>query len=392
VIRLPLLALTAALAATSVAVAAEDGPPRPDARAPAVTVVPAARAEVVDRLPVTGTFAPREEVLVAAEIDGLAIVEVLAEEGQRVAAGEVLARLDRRSLEVSLAQNTAQIARADAAIAQARAQIAEAEATRVQSAQSLERAQTLSRTGATSGEVLDQRTAQARSAAARVDAARQALGLAEADKRLAEAQRRDIELRLSRTEVKARAAGVVSRRTARLGALAAGAADPLFRIIRDGEIELEADVPETSLARLRAGQPAAVLPVAHEAPIAGRVRLVAPEINRQTRLGRVRISLGSAEGVAIGTFGRATVEVARSTGVVVPLSAVLFAASGPVVQVVKDGVVETRRVEVGLRAEGRVEIRAGVAEGEQVVAVSGTFLRAGDRVTAVAAPERQARR
>jgi multidrug efflux pump subunit AcrA (membrane-fusion protein) len=391
VIRLPLLALAAALAAP-LPVIAQDATPRPDARAPAVTVVSARRAEIVDRLPVTGTFVPREEVLVAAEIEGLAIVEVLAEEGQRVQAGQVLARLDRRSLEVSLAQNTAQLARADAGIAQARAQIAEAEATRVQSAQSLERAQTLARTGATSAEVLDQRTAQARSAAARVDAARQALQLAEADKRLAEAQRRDIELRLSRTEVKARAAGLVSRRTARLGALAGGAGDPLFRIIAGGEIELEADVPETSLARLRAGQPASVVPVAHETPIDGRVRLVAPEINRQTRLGRVRISLGEAERVAIGTFGRATVEVARSTGVVVPLSAVLFAASGPVVQVVKEGVVETRRVQVGLRAEGLVEIREGVAEGEQVVAVSGTFLRAGDRVTAVPEPDRQARR
>jgi HlyD family secretion protein len=360
-------------------------------RAPAVTVIEAVRALIREAVPVTGTFVARDEVLVTAEIDGLPIVEILAEEGDRVAVGAVLARLNRESLDVQLAQNAAQTARAAAAIAQARSQIAEAQANLTQANQSLARARTLVPTGATSQEVLDQRVAAARAAEARTQAATHALALAEADKRLAESQRRDIELRIARTDIRTRAAGVVSRRTARLGAMAMAAGDPLFRVIADGEIELEADVAETTLARLRAGQPVAVDAIGHEQTVPGRVRLVAPEVNRQTRLGRVRIALDGS-GVVIGSFGRGLVEVASSQGVTVPLSAVQFGSAGATVQVVKDGVVQTRRITVGLRADGRVEVREGLTAGEEVVAVAGTFVRDGDRVTPVRAADQQAQR
>lgn len=360
-------------------------------RAPAVTVVEAIRAPIRETVPVTGTFVARDEVLVAAEIDGLSIVEILAEEGDRVAVGAVLARLNRESLDVQLAQNAAQVARTDAAIAQARSQIAEAQANLTQANQSLARARTLAPTGATSQEVLDQRVAAARAAEARTQAATQALALAEADKRLAESQRRDIELRLARTDIRTRAAGVVSRRTARLGALAIATGEPLFRVIADGAIELEADVPETTLARLRAGQSVAVDAMGHDQAVSGRVRLVAPEVNRQTRLGRVRIAL-DGNGVVIGSFGRGLVEVAHSEGVTVPLSAVQFGSAGVTVQVVKEGVVQTRRITVGLRADGRVEVRDGLAAGEEVVAVAGTFVRDGDRVTPIRASDQRAQR
>lgn len=376
------LALAAALTAASLAAI-----PLPafanDARAPSVTVVAADRANLGEKLQLNGTFVAREEVLVSAEIDGVAIVELLAEEGDTVAAGQVLARLDRQSLEVQRAQNEAQQGRARAAMDQARAQIAEAQANLTQAEASLARARTLSQTGATSAEILDQRIAAAAGARARLSATQQALALAEADLRVSETQARDIALRISRTEIRARAPGVISRRTARLGAIAGMAGEPLFRIIAQGAVELEADVPETVLARLRAGQPAAIDAIGREDESPGHVRLVAPEVNRTNRLGRVRVAVDGAMRPAIGTFGRASVEVARADGVFVPLSAVLFDRGTATVQVVKDGAVEARRVRIGVRADGRVEIRDGVALGEDVVAVSGTFLRAGDRVTPV---------
>ena len=113
------------------------------------------------------------------------------------------------------------------------------------------------------------------------------------------------------------------------------------------------------------------------------MRLVSPEVNRTTRLGRVRVAIEGAGTPVIGSFARAAVEVARRDGVLCPLSAVLFQPDGAVVQVVKDGLVETRGVKVGLRSGTQTEIRQGLAEGETVVAVSGTFIRGGDRVTAV---------
>jgi HlyD family secretion protein len=355
--------------------------------APAITVAAAARTELRETVIVTGSFVARDEVMVSPEVDGLTIVEILAEEGNKVAAGQVLARLNREMLDVQLAQNAAQISRAEAAIAQARAQITEATASRTLAQQQLERTQQLQRSGAATADVLDQRTTAARTSAARVEAATNALALAEADLTLARAQRRDIELRISRTEIRAKVGGTISRRTARLGALAAAAGDPLFRIIAESEVELEADVPETTLARMRPGQRATIEAAGYDRPLAGTVRLVAPEVNRTNRLGRVRVTLTADERPPLGAFGRATVEVARATGLTVPLSAVMF---GPTttVQVVKNGVVETRTVVAGLRAQGRVEIRDGLAEGEEVVSVSGSFVRNGDRVTPVAAVQR----
>lgn len=375
------LALLAILAAVPLAAA--------QTSAPSVTVVAATRGELRETVVATGSFVPREEVQVSPQVDGLAIVEILAEEGDRVAPGQVLARLDREMLEVQLAQNGAQIRRAEAAIAQAGASIAEASAAKALAEQQLERTRQLQRTGAATADALDQRVSAARTAAARLDAATNALALAEADLGLARAQRRDIELRLARTEIKAPVGGTVFRRTARIGALALGAmgamsGEPLFRIIADSAIELEAEVAEATLARLRPGQPATVEAAGLARPLAGTVRLVAPEVNRTTRLGRVRVALAPEAAPPLGAFGRATVEVARSAGVLVPLSAVLFGRTATV-QVVRDGVVETRAVVPGLRAEGRIEIREGLAEGEQVVAVSGSFVRGGDRITPVAA-------
>ena len=131
---------------SSVAVAE---PPRTAAApllTPVVTVARAVEREIVERAIVTGTLVPREEILVAAEVEGLRIVEVLAEEGDVVKQGQVLARLSRDLLEAQLAQNAASLARSEAAIAQARSTILQAEAANVEAQQGLERARALQRT------------------------------------------------------------------------------------------------------------------------------------------------------------------------------------------------------------------------------------------------------
>ena len=150
-----------------------------------------------------------------------------------------------------------------------------------------------------------------------------------------------IQVRLARTEIKARPPARSAGATP-WGALASSAGDPLFRIIGAGTIEVEADVPEISLARLRVGQTALVRPAGMEQPVPARVRLVSPEVNRTSRLGRVRLSVDPVPGLAVGAFARGTVEVDRRDGTLVPLSAVLYRPDGPIVQVVRDGIVETR--------------------------------------------------
>ncbi|MDQ0473552.1 efflux RND transporter periplasmic adaptor subunit [Labrys wisconsinensis] len=364
-----------AVAATSAAEAV--------ARPPSITVVHAARGPITETAVVTGNLVPREEVLVSPQIDGYAVEDILVEEGDTVAKGQVLARLSRAMIDTSLAQNAAQIARADAAIAQAEASIAEAQASKDQTSSAFARSQTLRKDGIATADTLEQREMADRTAAARLDSAQHALTVAQADKNLAVAQRSEMMVRLARTEIKAPAAGTVSRRTARIGAIAAIAGDPLFRIIENGEIELEADVPEATLAALRPGMAAKVLTAARTEPFSGHVRLVSPEVTQSTRLGRVRISLDPAPGLTIGAFGRAAVEIASRDGVLLPQSAVLFSEQGPTVQVVRDGVVTTTPIVIGLRTESHVEIEKGVAVGDAVVATAGTFVRDGDRVTPV---------
>ena len=349
-------------------------------RPPSVTVVAAIRGPIAETAVLTGTLVAREEVLVSPQLDGLAITEILAEEGDVVVAQQVLARLSHDVLDASIAQNTAQLARAEAAIAQTRNLIVEAQATRQQTELAFNRTRELVTGGNASREVLEQRQALAQSAAARVDSAGNALRVAEADRNLALAQRQELLVRLSRTDLRAPVAGLISRRTARTGAVVTGAGDALFRIIEGGRVELEADVPETLLARLQPGQSAAIDTV--DGVRTGQVRLVSPEVGRTSRLGRVRVAVDGA-GLVIGSFARARVETARRTGVLVPLSAVLAQPGGAIIQVVRDGVVDSRLVATGLRSATQAEIVSGLTEGEAVVSVSGTFVRAGDRVTAV---------
>jgi HlyD family secretion protein len=381
-VKLLLCAALLGLPASNPAHAADPAPvatPKP----PSVSVATSAAGTLAETILLTGTLVARDEVMVGAEIEGLAITELLAEEGDKVTRGQVLARLSRDMLDAQLAQNAASISRAVAAIAQAKNQIAEAEATAKQTDAAFARARALVERGNATTETLEQREAASLVARARVLAAEDALRLAQADKELAEAQRRELQVRLARTEIKAPAAGTISRREAKLGALVSSTAEPLFRIIGDGTIEVEADVPEISLARLRVGQTALVRPAGMDEPVPARVRLVSPEVNRTSRLGRVRLSVDPVPGLAVGAFARGTVEVDRRDGTLVPLSAVLYRLDGAIVQVVRDGVVETRSVTLGLKADVKAEIRKGIDPGEQVIAISGTFVRDGDRVTPV---------
>ncbi len=353
------------------------------ALAPAITVIKAERRALSETVLVTGTLVPREEILVAPEVEGLRVLDLKVDVGDRVKRGDVLAVLERTQLEAQLAQNTAALARADASIAQAHSMIDQVDAALTEARASFERAKPLRQSGYLSESLYDQRAAAARSTAAQVVSARDGLKLAEASKQEAEAQRREIEWRLSNTEVKAPRSGIISRRTARIGALAAGTAEPMFRIIADGEIELDANVIAEDIARLAPGQSATVDVVGAE-NVTGRVRLVAPEVDRTTRLGTAKIFIGDRPDLRIGAFARANVVTREGIGISVPAASILYSAdSQPSVLVVRGDRVEARLVTTGLRSGDLVEITKGLSEGELVVAKAGTFLRDGDRVRPV---------
>ena len=375
------VALCSATASLLLAAIAHAQPSEP--AAPAVTVVSAWRGAIAEQVIVSGDFVARDEVLVTPQIEGHAVTEIDSEAGDHVAQGQVLARLSQDTLQAQMAQDAAQIARARAAADQAQGAITEAQANHAEADAAFGRSRALLATGSASRETYDQKLAAAQTGAARLDAARNALLVARADLALALAQQRELQVSLDRTAIRAPVAGIVSRRAARLGAVVGQSGEALFRIIANGAVELDGLVPEAELARLRPGQSVQVTVPGRDIALAGRVRLVSPEIDATTRLGRVRVALANEGAPSIGGFGRGAIEVARHDGVLVPLSAVLFQPDGARVQVVQAGIVQTRPVTLGLQSAGVAEIARGLAAGETVVSVSGTFVRDGDRVAAV---------
>lgn len=347
---------------------------------PSVTVVEAKRISFVDNILVTGSLVPREEVLVGPEVDGYRITAVLAEEGDRVQADQVLARLARETLEAQLAQNTASRAKTQAAIDQARSQIVESEATLRQAEDAFNRIKPLKESGTASQATFDEREAAFRTARARLAAQRDGLKLAEADQRLIEAQGQELRVKLGHTDIKTPAAGLISRRTARVGAVSAASADPLFRVIKDADIELDAEVPEFYMPKLKTGQRAEV-DVSGVGERRGTVRLVSSEVNTSSRLGKVRIFLGRGPDLRIGSFAKAMIDAGQREAVGVPTTAVLYQNDTASVLVVQEDKVRERQVKTGLLSGENVEIRDGLREGELVVMRAGSLLRGGDTIT-----------
>lgn len=352
-----------------------------------VTVVRPKSDRLADTLLVTGTLKPREEIEVGPEIEGYRLMEILVEAGDRVQKGQVLARLSRDVLETQLAQNTASAAKARAAIAQQRAALDQAMAQEAEAQSAVERARQLRKTGTASQETLDERERAAKVTTAQVAATRETLAAAEAEAVFVKAQRDELEVKLGRTDVRAPAAGLILSRDARLGAIALSTrSSPLFRIAEDGAMDLEAEVPESAMPRMKEGLSAQVVPAGFNAPIAGKVRLVSAEVDRASRLGKVKIALPDDPRLKSGTYGRAVIALGEVEGLSVPQSAVMFDADGAYVLVVKDGVVGERRIVPGLKKSGRVLVAEGLTPDDAVVARAGAFLRDGDHVTPVTAP------
>lgn len=353
---------------------------------PAVTVIHPVSRTIEEQILVTGTLVARREILIAPEIEGLRIVEILAEEGDEVTRGQILARLDKEVLHAKLAENQAALARAEAAIAQASSNIAQAEARDEEARKALDRAKPLLQSRTISDSVFEQREAAARTAKAQLIAARDGLKLAHAEKKQIEALRSELDWRLSKTSVLAPFPGIISRRNAKIGSVAsaAGVAQPMFHMVEDGDIELDAEVPEADLGKIAIGQPAR-LTLPGGSTLTGKVRLVSPEIDRTTRLGSLRVSLPRSPALRVGGFARGTIITATANALVLPLSAVLFTPEGARVKISRNARVATLPVETGIHSGGFVEIKTGLTSADAVIAKAGSFLREGDAVRPVLA-------
>lgn len=321
-----------------------------------VSVQPATVTNLPRRVSASGDIAAWNEVVVGAETGGLTAVQVLVDEGAWVRQGQPLVKMNDDLLRAQIRQQEANVAAARATLAQMEA--------------ALGRARELHARGYLAKAGLDTAVANQGTAAAQLQAAQAGLG--------------ETQTRLGQTTVRAPVAGLVSSRSVVKGQIV-GAGAELFRIVRDGRLELNAEVPETQLALVRAGMPA-VIASDQLGEVSGSVRIVTPQVNAATRVGLARVALSSAGGFRPGMFARATINVGEQPAVTVPQGAVIYRDNKPGVFVLEgQDIARFKPIVIGSRAGAALEVSQGVTAGQRVVVQGAGFLADGDRVRVAAA-------
>lgn len=378
-------ALLLSLAASS-ALSQEVTPPTPaEPKLPSIIVTEAVTKPLVDRVIATGTIKPVDEVYVQPLVEGLSIKTLNADVGDEVKADSVLAALNDDALLLEKSQLEANKAKTEAALAQYKAQVIEAQANLDDATRQRDRTKRLSQSGTSTISQLEQAEALVEVRQAQLNAAKQAVAVGESDIKVVDAQIEDVNLKLARTGVKTPVAGVVSVRNAKVGAIASGTGNPLFTIIKDGAIELVADLSETDIQKIKVGQKAAVTVAGGKTKIEGKVRLVSPTVDAITRLGSVHIVVDDESGARAGMYASAEIIITETNALALPLSAVTTDRNGSTARKVEDNVVKQVKIETGIQDGGFVEVVSGLEAGDMVVAKAGAFVRDGDKIAPVPA-------
>lgn len=318
-----------------------------DAQAQTVTVVAPGRDTVVRAINATGTLAARRDIPVGVVGEGGRVLNVYVDAGDWVRQGQVMVSVDRSVQTQQAAALEAQIgvARADLQLAQ----------------NELDRALQLVERGFISKADVDRKTATRDSARARVNVANAQLG--------------ETRARNARLDVRAPVSGYVLERAVETGQTVSAGSGMLFRIAKDGELELQAQLSEDDLAQVSVGVPASVTPVGTDRIFNGNIWQISPIINAQNRQGIARISLPFDKALRPGGFASVEIKAGAMTAPVLPESAVQTGREGSFVYIVgKDNKVKQRPVKVGSVTANGLIIQEGLDGTERVVLYAGGFL------------------
>ncbi len=312
---------------------------------PAMTV-PVAVVDVQPRdlartVAVTGSIEPIRTVAVNAQAAGI-VLEVLVEEGDRVEAGQLMARLDARETEAQLERAKAILANAEAAYRRAEELLANELVT-----------------------------------AEEVDAARSAFAIAKADVQL-------WETRLAFTRITAPVAGMVTAKRVEKGSTVS-ANGAMFTIVDDSLLVVRVRVSELDVVHLESGQAADLQLDAYPGRhFSGHIRRIFPSADAASRLVPVEVVLDPLPADVDAKPGfLARVEFAldsRKDVLTVPAAAIGVGEGGSFVYVVAADTLSRRMVQTGLTTEGWIEITRGLARGEEVVSSGHVNLRSGTKV------------
>jgi HlyD family secretion protein len=385
------------------------------------------------RIAINGTISAWDPVSVAATTGGLQVDSVRVEEGDLVKAGQILATLDSSQLKAQLDSELARLAAneanakksvqplrredingLEAAVAQAQATVADQGAALVQAKANRENADTnitryeyLKTEGAVSAQEAQDRATVKEVDDATVDSAEQRVraakfALKQAQEKLAMAheggRQEDIDIaraavgeskgnvrklrtQIDETIIRAPVDGLIARRDVHLGDIAQSG-KMMFLIARDNRLEVKAQVPETDLRYIQAGQPVNIqCSVTGDKKIAGRVREISPLVDADTRLGTVRVDVPIACGLKAGMYAEGKTDIGKYAALTVPEGAVITRDDKSTVFVLhNNNQVESRAVTVGSRDAGHAEITNGLTGTDAIVVDGAGFLKDGDYV------------
>ena len=347
------------------------------------------------QLGANGSVAAWQEAVIGSQSNGLALSEVLVNVGDVVQKGQLLAQFASETLAAEAMQS--------------KAALAEAQANAADAAANAERARSLQGTDALSAQQMAQFLTADKAAQARVAAAQASLNLQL--------------LRVSQAQVTAPDSGVISARSATLGAVL-GPGTELFRMVRQGRLEWRAEVTASELSRLKPGITVTVT-AASGAQARGRVRMIAPTVDPQTRAAIVYVDLppigssavravasvgataaakgrpeqgsappgGSAvrEATSVGAhilpgmFAQGQFELGTSSGLTLPQQAVVIRDGfSHVFRLGSDNRVSELKVKTGRRNGDQVEVVEGLSPDDLIVVSGAGFLNDGDLVKVVA--------
>ncbi|MBM4217026.1 MAG: efflux RND transporter periplasmic adaptor subunit [Gammaproteobacteria bacterium] len=338
----------------SLSACSRGGDKAPAASSLTVTLVAAERRQIDREIVASGSVAAWQEMSLGVEVAGLRVANVLVEPGDKVAAGQALLELDRRTLEVQARQ-------AEASLAQARANAELAISQEKRGASLLER----NLISTNDFEVLRANRSKA-----------------EAQVVSAEAERDASKLRLGFATLRAPDAGVISARTVQPGQIVSGGGE-LLRLIRRGRLEWRAEVSENDLTRIKVGATVDLRGPSGDV-VTGVIRAVSPSIDSQTRTALVYANLEKPGALRAGMFAEGRLRVGKAEVTVIPRQSVVFRDGYPYVFVMGEGnKVLQRRIDSGPPQGDSVEVRSGLKEDEKVVARGAGFLSDGDIVKVV---------
>ncbi len=353
------LAVAAGIYIMSHVIGAEENRSPPVDQTQVVSVLPLASHAFTPHVSLLGEVRPKRDIHVFATASGVRVLQVLADEGDMVRQGQPLARLD--------------VAMATAQTSAAQASVAEAQSNALRARDEYQRAESIRDSGALSSEAIEQRHAASVAADARLAAARAQLALVNAQ--------------VQGGYVRAPVAGLVISRSVELGATVN--TQEMFRIAGDNRLEVSAQISETDVLSMHAGQ-AAVFRLADGSTVQGALSRSPASIDERTRTGEALFDLPQDPRVRAGMHLSGEIELAQRQALAAPQDSIRYEGGRAYVFVVSpDRHVHKTYVSLGAREGDFVEVTGGVAVGANIAGAGSAFLRDGDIVRPASSPALQ---